>query len=139
LLTPLMLQLTPMETEVLRRNLALLESFGFELEEFGEKYALRATPYLLQNPTEVGFFTDILDRLTEERISNVYDTKILAVATMACKAAVKGHDVLSTREAEELIHRLLGLEHPFTCPHGRPTIIELTKYEMEKMFKRIQN
>ena len=137
--TPLMLQLTPMETEVLRRNLALLESFGFELEEFGEKYALRATPYLLQNPTEVGFFTDILDRLTEERISNVYDTKILAVATMACKAAVKGHDVLSTREAEELIHRLLGLEHPFTCPHGRPTIIELTKYEMEKMFKRIQN
>ena len=139
LLTPLMLQLTPMETEVLRRNLALLESFGFELEEFGEKYALRATPYLLQNPTEVGFFTDILDRLTEERISNVYDTKILAVATMACKAAVKGHDVLSTREAEELIHSLLGLEHPFTCPHGRPTIIELTKYEMEKMFKRIQN
>ena len=139
LLTPLMLQLTPMETDVLRRNLALLESFGFELEEFGEKYALRATPYLLQNPTEVGFFTDILDRLTEERISNVYDTKILAVATMACKAAVKGHDVLSTREAEELIHRLLGLEHPFTCPHGRPTIIELTKYEMEKMFKRIQN
>ena len=139
LLTPLMLQLTPMETEVLRRNLALLESFGFELEEFGEKYALRATPYLLQNPTEVGFFTDILDRLTEERISNVYDTKILAVATMACKAAVKGHDVLSAREAEELIHRLLGLEHPFTCPHGRPTIIELTKYEMEKMFKRIQN
>ena len=139
MLTPLMLNLTPMETEVLRSNRALLEGFGFELEEFGEKYALRATPYLLQNPTEVGFFTDILDRLTEERISNVYDTKILAVATMACKAAVKGHDVLSTREAEELIHRLLGLEHPFTCPHGRPTIIELTKYEMEKMFKRIQN
>ena len=139
MLTPLMLNLTPMETEVLRSNREFLESFGFELEEFGEKYALRATPYLLQNPTEVGFFTDILDRLTEERISNVYDTKILAVATMACKAAVKGHDVLSTREAEELIHRLLGLEHPFTCPHGRPTIIELTKYEMEKMFKRIQN
>lgn len=139
MLMPLMLNLTPMETEVLRSNRELLESFGFELEEFGEKYALRATPHLLQNPTEVGFFTDILDRLTEERISNVYDTKLLAVATMACKAAVKGHDVLSTREAEALIHQLLALEHPFTCPHGRPTIIELTKYEMEKMFKRIQN
>ncbi len=74
-----------------------------------------------------------------ERISNVYDTKILAVATMACKAAVKGHDRAEHEEAEALIHRLLGLEHPFTCPHGRPTIIELTKYEMEKMFKRIQN
>ena len=139
MLTPLMLNLTPMETEVLRNHKDLLESFGFELEDFGGKYALRSTPYLLQNPTGMGFFTDILDRLAEERISNVYDTKILAVATMACKAAVKGHDVLSVREAEALIHQLLKLEHPFTCPHGRPTIVELTRYEMEKMFKRIQN
>lgn len=139
MLIPLMLNLTPMETEVLRNNKELLESFGFELENFGGKYALRSTPYLLQNPTGMGFFTDILDRLAEERITNVYDTKILAVATMACKAAVKGHDVLSVREAEALIHQLLKLEHPFTCPHGRPTIVELTRYEMEKMFKRIQN
>lgn len=139
MLTPLMLNLTPMETEVLKDNKDLLESFGFELEDFGGKYALCSTPYLLQNPSSVGFFTDILDRLAEERITNVYDTKILAVATMACKAAVKGHDVLSVREAEALIHQLLKLEHPFTCPHGRPTIIELTRYEMEKMFKRIQN
>lgn len=139
MLTPLMLHLTPMETEVLRENRTLLESFGFELEDFGGQYALRSTPYLLQNPAGMGFFTDILDRLAEERIANVYDTKILAVATMACKAAVKGHDVLSVREAEALIHQLLQLEHPFTCPHGRPTIVELTKYEMEKMFKRIQN
>ncbi len=139
MLTPLMLNLTPMETEVLRDNRVLLESFGFELEDFGGRYALRSTPYLMKNPSSVGFFTDILDRLAEERITNVYDTKILAVATMACKAAVKGHDVLSVREAEALIHQLLKLEHPFTCPHGRPTIVELTKYEMEKMFKRIQN
>ena len=139
MLTPLMLNLTPMETEVLRDNKDLLESFGFELEDFGGRFALRSTPYLLQNPSSVGFFTEMLDRLAEERITNVYDTKILAVATMACKAAVKGHDVLSVREAEALIHQLLKLEHPFTCPHGRPTIIELTRYEMEKMFKRIQN
>ena len=139
MLTPLMLNLTPMETEVLKDNKELLENFGFELEDFGGKFALHSTPYLLQNPSTVGFFTDILDRLAEERITNVYDTKILAVATMACKAAVKGHDVLSVREAEALIHQLLKLEHPFTCPHGRPTIVELTRYEMEKMFKRIQN
>ncbi len=136
---PLMLQLTPLETEVLQSNRELLEGFGFAFEEFGAQYALCATPYLLHNPTEIGFFTDILDKLTEERISNVYDTKILAVATMACKAAVKAHDVLSTREAEALIHQLLRLEHPFTCPHGRPTIVRLTKYEMEKLFQRIQN
>ncbi len=139
LLTPLMLNLTPSEVEILRDNAALLESFGFELENFGGTYALRSTPYLLQNPSGIGFFTEILDRLAEERIRNVYDTKILAVATMACKAAVKGHDVLSVQEAEALIHQLLKLEHPFTCPHGRPTIIALTKYELEKMFKRIQN
>lgn len=139
MLTPLMLHLTPSETETLRENKELLESFGFALEELGGQYALCATPYLLQEPNGVGFFTEILDRLAEERIQNIYDTKILAVATMACKAAVKGHDVLSVREAEALIHRLLKLEHPFTCPHGRPTIISLTRYELEKMFKRIQN
>lgn len=139
MLTPLMLHLTPSETETLRENKELLEGFGFALEEFGGKYALCAVPYLLQEPNGVGFFTEILDRLAEERIQNIYDTKILAVATMACKAAVKGHDVLSVREAEALIHRLLKLEHPFTCPHGRPTIISLTRYELEKMFKRIQN
>ena len=139
MLTPLMLNLTPSEVETLKENRELLESFGFELEEMGGRFALRSTPYLLQNPDTTGFFTEILDRLAEERITNVYDTKILAVATMACKAAVKGHDVLNLREAEALIHQLLTLEHPFTCPHGRPTIIALTKYELEKMFKRIQN
>ncbi len=139
LLTPLMLHLTPSEREILQENLELLDGFGFELEMFGDTYALRSVPYLLKEPDGIGFFTEILDRLAEERIQNVYDTKILAVATMACKAAVKGHDVLSTREAEALIRQLLKLEHPFTCPHGRPTIIELTKYELEKMFKRIQN
>lgn len=139
LLMPLMLNLTPSELETLRDNRELLESFGFELEDFGNTYALRSTPYVVQNPDGVGFFTEILDRLTEEKIQNVYDTKILAVATMACKAAVKGHDALSVREAQALIEQLLQLENPFTCPHGRPTIVELTKYELEKMFKRIQN
>ena len=65
--------------------------------------------------------------------------KIHAVATMACKAAVKGHDKLDIQEAEALISQLLKLENPFHCPHGRPTVIELTKYELEKKFKRIQN
>lgn len=139
LLTPLMLQLTPAEEVTLRENQGLLEGFGFGLEELGGHFALTAVPYLLREPDGIGFFTEILDRLAEERIRNVYDTKRMTVATMACKAAVKGHDVLSRTEAEALIHRLLGLEHPFTCPHGRPTIIEWSRYELEKMFKRIQN
>jgi len=140
LLLPQMLNLTPSEIEVLRENQSLLEGFGFEFETFGQnQYALNAVPYLLKEPSGAGFFTEILDSLSEQKIRSVYDMKLLAVATMACKAAVKGHDRLSFQEAEAMIGRLLKLENPFTCPHGRPTIIEMTKYELEKKFKRIQN
>lgn len=140
LLLPQMLNLTPSEIEVLRGNQSLLEGFGFEFETFGQnQYALKAVPYLLKEPSGAGFFTEILDSLSEQKIRCVYDMKLLAVATMACKAAVKGHDRLSFQEAEAMIGRLLKLENPFTCPHGRPTIIEMTKYELEKKFKRIQN
>ncbi|WP_304507290.1 DNA mismatch repair endonuclease MutL [Anaerotignum sp.] len=140
LLVPQMLNLTPVEVEVLKENRSLLEDFGFEFEVFtGNQYALKSVPYLLKEPSGVGFFTEILDSLSEQKIRSVYDMKLLAVATMACKAAVKGHDRLSFQEAEAMIGRLLKLENPFTCPHGRPTIIEMTKYELEKKFKRIQN
>ncbi|MEA5056022.1 MAG: DNA mismatch repair endonuclease MutL [Anaerotignum propionicum] len=140
LLLPQILNLTPSEIEVLRENQSLLEGFGFEFETFGQnQYALKAVPYLLKEPSGAGFFTEILDSLSEQKIRSVYDMKLLAVATMACKAAVKGHDRLSFQEAEAMIGRLLKLENPFTCPHGRPTIIEMTKYELEKKFKRIQN
>ncbi len=140
LLLPQMLNLSPSEIEVLKENQSLLEGFGFEFETFGQnQYALRAVPYLLKEPSGAGFFTEILDSLSEQKIRSVYDMKLLAVATKACKAAVKGHDRLSFQEAEAMIGRLLKLENPFTCPHGRPTIIEMTKYELEKKFKRIQN
>ena len=140
LLTPIMLHLTETEKELLLENQELLEGFGFGFEKFSEEaMALDAVPFLMRQPSEVGFFTDILDTLGTGNPENVYDTKILAVATMACKAAVKGHDRLSIQEAEALITELLKLENPFTCPHGRPTILELTKYELEKKFKRIQN
>ncbi len=140
LLTPVMLHLTEGEKELLLENQQLLESFGFGFETFPpDTIALDAVPFLMKAPAKAGFFTDILDTLDMGKPENVYDTKILAVATMACKAAVKGHDRLSIQEAESLITELLKLENPFTCPHGRPTIIELTKYELEKKFKRIQN
>jgi len=77
--------------------------------------------------------------LADKNISNIYDTKYDAIATISCKAAVKGNDRLSYGEAQELINRILKLENPFTCPHGRPTIIEMTRYELEKKFKRVQN
>lgn len=140
LLQPLLLNLTEKEKEILQKNRELLKQFGFSIEEVTpENYALLSVPFIIKAPTNTKFFLDILDLLEETMIENVYDTKVLSIATMACKAAVKGNDKLSITEATAMIEKLLQLENPFTCPHGRPTIIEMTQYELEKRFKRIQN
>lgn len=141
LLSPLGVDLSQREREVLMNNMALFGEFGFEIEAFDdESFALLAVPFILKDPASPKFFMDIIDMLSEEgsKLDNIYDTKIDAVAMMSCKAAVKGNDRLSYMEAKNLIDELLKLENPFTCPHGRPTVIELKKYEIEKMFKRIQ-
>ncbi|NDO46039.1 DNA mismatch repair endonuclease MutL [Clostridium sp. MD294] len=140
LLQPLLLNLTEKEKEILQQNKELLKQFGFSIEETTPKnYALLSVPFIMKAPTNTKFFLDILDLLEDITIKNVYDTKVLTIATMACKAAVKANDKLSITEATEMIEKLLQLENPFTCPHGRPTIIEMTQYELEKRFKRIQN
>ncbi len=140
LLQPIAVNLSESEKLIVEENMELLESFGFEIEEFGARtYAVRAVPYVFDSPGNISFFMDIVDALADKNIKNIYDTKEDAIATMSCKAAVKGNNRLSYSEAQELIQRLLKLEDPFTCPHGRPTIIEMSKYELEKKFKRIQN
>lgn len=80
---------------------------------------------------------EMLDSLSEDTQARNADMIYEKVASMSCKAAVKGHDVLSAAEADALIDQLLGLENPYACPHGRPTIISMSKYELEKKFKRI--
>lgn len=138
LLQPLLLKLTEKEKQVLQDNMELLYQFGFSIEGLEQKnsYALLSVPFIIKAPTSTKFFLDILDKLEETPIETIYDTKIMMIATMACKAAVKGNDRLDIREATALIEKLLQLENPFTCPHGRPTIIEMTQYELEKQFKR---
>ena len=139
LIQPLVVNLSEREKLLLINNRELIEKFGFEIEDFGGiSYAVRSVPYIFKNPESIGFFTEILDTLDTGTISNVYDTKIHAIATMACKAAVKANDKLNIQEAVSMVEKLLKLDNPFSCPHGRPTIIELTKYELEKKFKRIQ-
>ena len=141
LLEPVIFNFSDREMEVLKDNKDLFESFGFELEAFGEnEFALKSVPFIIRGATDISFFTDLLDRLAEnsDSITNIIDEKIDAVASISCKAAVKGNDRLYYIEANNLIKELLKLENPFTCPHGRPTIIKLTRYEIEKMFKRIQ-
>ena len=81
---------------------------------------------------------DIINTLSDKNIKNIYDLKVEKIASISCKKAIKGNDKLSFVEAKALIDQLLSLENPFNCPHGRPIIVKITKYEIEKMFKRIQ-
>ena len=131
------LDLTDAEINTLENNIGLFAKLGFDIEKSDGKYYLMSVPFIFKNPVGSDYLTDILDMITDITPESIYDTKLDAIATMACKAAVKANDKLSNAEAEALIIKLLGLVNPFSCPHGRPTIIELTKYELEKKFKRI--
>ena len=111
---------------------------GFEIEPFGDNdFAVRTVPYNLYGLNDNEVLTALLDELSEgtreEDISLIYDK----IASMSCKSAVKGGYDLSYEEAENIIKELLTLKDPYTCPHGRPTIIKMSKYELEKKFKRI--
>ena len=140
LIEPIVIKATPLEKSTIEQNISLFEKFGFDIEEFGlNTYAIRQVPFIFKTPVEPSFFTELLDMLVDKNISNVYDAKIEKIISMSCKKAVKANDRLSFIEAKSLIEKILKLENPFSCPHGRPTIIKMTKYEIEKLFKRIQN
>lgn len=113
-------------------------SLGFEIEAFGgNEYAIRGVPMDLYGYTEETFFYEILDELSAASVTGTPEGIRIRIATMACKAAVKGNMRISRQEMEALIDELLGLDNPYNCPHGRPTIISMSKYEIEKKFKRI--
>lgn len=132
------LVLSETEKVLLEENIELFKKFGFEIKKESENWYLSSVPYIFDKPANAAFLTDMLDMIHTEKLANVYDSKFISIATMACKAAVKARDKISVSEAEEMIKKLLSLKNPFSCPHGRPTIIEMTEYELEKKFKRIQ-
>ncbi len=134
---PLILTLNMQEEAMLKEYQAYFQNLGFEIESFGGKeYAIRAVPANLYGLAEKDLFLELLDEL--EYASGKNTEMILdKIASMSCKAAVKGNQRLSAAEAKELIEELLTLENPYNCPHGRPTIISMTKQEIEKKFKRI--
>ena len=135
---PVILTLSGKEEQLLKEQLPLFEEMGFEIEEFGSaSYAIRSMPSDLYGCSEKELFTDILDELSENPMKGSPEVVLSRLASMACKAAVKGNNKLSMEEAESLIDELLTLENPYHCPHGRPTIISMSKYEIEKKFKRI--
>ncbi len=138
LLPPMIISLNGAEENVYLKNSDAFASLGFEIEHFGgNEYALRAVPADLYGHSEKELFLSVLDELAEGNSRGSYLAIEEKIANMACKASVKGGDLLSRDEIEVLIDELLTLENPYNCPHGRPTIIVMTESEMEKKFKRI--
>ena len=135
---PMILSLTLQEENLLNSNLTYLNHLGFEIESFGgNEYAVYSIPMALPTINKKELIIELIDQLSEETEGAVSQTVLDKIASMSCKAAVKGNNKLSYQEAEELIDQLLQLENPYNCPHGRPVIISMSKYELEKKFKRI--
>ncbi len=135
---PSIVTLTGREETVLKESMEIFSSMGFEIESFGgNEYALRSVPSELYGCTESGLFTELLDELAEGTLNGAPSVIRQKIATMACKAAVKGNTSFDRAGIEALIGQLLALDDPYHCPHGRPTIISMSKYEIEKKFKRI--
>lgn len=136
---PIILNLTMQEAELLRQYMDRFTRIGFEFEEFGQdSFAVRSVPDNLFSIAKKDLLLEMIDHLSDElnrnQPSDLIDEKI---ASMSCKAAVKGNMSLSAAEVDTLIGELLLLDNPYHCPHGRPTIISMTKRELEKKFKRI--
>ena len=135
---PIILTLSMEEENILNRFSDEFERFGYEIEPFGGKdYAVRAVPANLYSIGQKELLMSLIDSLTETSAELRSDLITEKIASMSCKAAVKGNNRLSVEEANALIEQLLQLDNPYNCPHGRPTIISMSKYEIEKKFKRI--
>ncbi|MCL2665810.1 MAG: DNA mismatch repair endonuclease MutL, partial [Defluviitaleaceae bacterium] len=138
LLHPLPLRLSPQDKQVLNDYGEIFERLGFEIVNngFGET-AVSSLPFGITELSAQSFFSEVLDKLSKNVFNNQYAALKRIVAMSACKAAVKAHDKLSTGEARAMIDKMLTLENPFNCPHGRPTMVELPRTEIEKMFRRV--
>ena len=138
ILPPAIIQTSAAEERILLEQLALFEKMGFEIEAFGDhSFCLRAVPMDLYGCSYKELFREVLDELIAGPVKGTPEVISEKLASMACKAAVKGNTNLTQAEAVKLIEELLTLENPYHCPHGRPTIISMTKQEVEKKFKRI--
>ncbi len=137
---PIVVSLSNAEAQYVTKYNENFLNVGFTIEHFGGlDYTISTVPMELLSQNPADYFHEMLDELMEGKNSKETETVNLKIATMACKASVKGNMHLSVFEADKLISELLTLENPYNCPHGRPTIISFSKYEIEKMFKRIVN
>ncbi len=136
LLDPIVLEISNIDMLKVEKNLDLFLKFGFEVELFGNNHIMiRGVPTIFGTPESEKFIIQIIDNI--EDLNNSYDLKGSKFASMACRAAIKANDKIHTIEMKKLLAQMEKCENPFTCPHGRPTIVEISKKEIEKMFKRI--
>lgn len=135
---PMVIHLTPNEEQCLLTYMDVFVKIGYEFQEFGQaSYAVRSVPYDLYGSTKEEMFHRILNELMEK--DGVYSPSVVMekIASMSCKAAIKGNQRISAMEMEHLMTELMTLENPYNCPHGRPVFIRITKSELEKKFRRI--
>ncbi len=139
LVQPEVMEMSPAEAEVLRQNMDSLIKMGFELEDFGvNAFALRAVPVIFGIPQSREFLKELVDGFSQTGMGKDIRLKEEDIIKMSCKKAVKANHRLSLQEMKALVEQLNETEMPFTCPHGRPVMVSLTRYELEKMFNRIQ-
>ena len=134
----MVLELSIDDYECYTENKNLFEESGFIIDEFGDNtISLKEVPYFLGKLDSKKLFLDMIDNLKNMGSGKTVEVKINKIASMACRAAVKANDYLTEIEMKELIEQLRYIEDPFHCPHGRPIIIKMTNYELDKKFKRI--
>lgn len=140
LLPPIVLSLTLSEQETLKKYEDTLANLGYEIEHFGgNEFSVRAVPSDLYGISEKDLFLEFMDELNKDFAGTTPESILERVASLSCKAAVKANHAFSTEEARVLIQELLTLENPYHCPHGRPVIISMSQYELERKFKRINS
>ena len=138
LLSPIVVSLSGKEQTALIENAEAFRNFGYEWEEFGDReFLIKSVPADFLNLDAKEIFIDILDSIMDGMKGKKPEMILDRLATISCKAAVKGNNTLSVPEVKTLISEMLSLEEPYHCPHGRPTTISLSKYEFEKRFKRL--
>lgn len=139
LLTPVIIELITDDYIYFIENSDIFKEAGFKIETFGSNtISIREVPYILGKPDCKNLFIEILDNLKSLGSGKTEDVKFNKIASISCKAAVKAHDKLSEIEMNHILNELRFIDEPFTCPHGRPTILKFTLYDIEKKFKRIQ-
>lgn len=137
LLLPDLITLTHKETDIARENIEMFKKAGFSFEEFGENtIKLVSVPSMCEKLNTKQLFLDLLDEIDTVAVTARQEKEEKFIATVACKSAVKAKMKLDEKEVDKLMLELLKLPNPFTCPHGRPTAIKMTKIDMERKFSR---